>query len=125
MKKIVIFVSLIMVLNLFFCSCTHQPSYDFLNSSNTITSVSIVKVTFDNNGEIVQTELKIIDNIDNFLEDFCQIDCRTYFGDPIGVTEEGVEDYVIKIAYDNDEYELINYKGQSNYTSQKGFCYYA
>lgn len=49
----------------------------------------------------------------------------TWFGDPIPATSEGVEDTVIKIVYENGEYELINWKGQSRYLAERGLKYYA
>ena len=51
--------------------------------------------------------------------------CYTYYGDPTGVTPEGVSDTVIKISYVNEEYELINWTGQAKCTTENGFRYYA
>ena len=82
-------------------------------------------LSFDNTGQIVETELQQIENTDSFLEDFQKVNCYTYLGDPLGITEEGVEANVIKITYYNNEYELINWNGQATYTNERGFRYYA
>lgn len=120
-KIIVLIVCLIYLLS----SCRHRETYVFLNSTKEISSVSIVSISFDINGEMTQTEIKKIINTDVFLDDFRNLNCYTYYGDPTGVTPEGIGDTVIKISYTNDEYELINWTGQAEYTTEIGFCYYA
>lgn len=99
--------------------------YDFLNSADKISEIAIVRLNFDDDGVLMQTEIKKIENINEFLEDFKKIDCYIYFGDPISATPEGIEDTVIKIIYVNNEYELINWNGQSEYTIERGLDYYA
>jgi hypothetical protein len=73
---------------------------------------------------VIQTELEKIVDTEAFLDDFINMNCFTYYGDPTGVTPEGVGDTVIKILYTNNEYELINWTGQSKYTVERGFRYY-
>ena len=123
MKKI--FAIFPMLFCIILVSCRHQDNYSFLNNRNEISSISIVMVSFDDAGQIVETELQQIENVDSFLEDFQKINCYTYYGDPLGLTEEGVEASVIKIVYKNNEYELINWNGQATYTNETGFRYYA
>lgn len=123
MKKI--FAIFPMLFCIILVSCRHQDNYSFLNNRNEISSISIVMVSFDDAGQIVETELQQIENVDSFLEDFQKINCYTYYGDPLGITEEGVEASVIKIVYKNNEYELINWNGQATYTNETGFRYYA
>lgn len=106
-------------------SCRHEETYSFLNSPDKISGVSIVTISFNENGGVIQTEVQKIDDINVFLDDFRNITCYTYYGDPTGVTVEGVEDTVIKVSYQNDEYELINWMGQAEYTQARGFSYYA
>ena len=122
MKKIVI---LIVCLICLLSSCRHRETYPFLNSIEEISNISIVSLSFNANGEMTQTEIEKIVNTDVFLDDFRNISCYTYYGDPTGVTPEGISDTVIKISYTNDEYELINWTGQAEYTTEKGFRYYA
>ena len=123
-KNIQVFLLLFAVM-LFITACRHKNTYDFLNSTDDIVSVSIVNLSFDENRALVETEVKEVADINRFLNEFCNLDCYTYFGDPIAATPEGTEDTVIKIIYDNGEYELINWKGQSKCTSERGLDYYA
>lgn len=123
MKKI--FAIFPILLCIILVSCRYQENYSFLNDRNQISSISIVMLSFDNTGQIVETELQRIENTDSFLEDFQKVNCYTYLGDPLGITEEGVEANVIKITYYNNEYELINWNGQATYTNERGFRYYA
>ena len=74
---------------------------------------------------MIEEKVQQVEDQKAFIADFRDVNCFTYYGDPTGVTPEGVEDTVIKILYKNDEYELINWKGQAEYTSEKGFRYYA
>ena len=48
-----------------------------------------------------------------FLSDFRDVKCNTFFGDPRGVYEG---DIVVKITYDNGEYELIRSLGRGFYS---------
>ena len=59
------------------------------------------------------------------VNDFKDVNCYTYFGDPTGVVVEGEEDTVIKVSYQNGEYELINWRGQAEDTLEKDFSFYA
>jgi len=108
-----------------FAACRSRETYNFLHPVNEIYSVSIVDLSFDENEQLIQTEVHRINDIVSFLKDFRALDCYTYFGDPTGVTLEGVEDTVIKISYNNGEYELINWRGQAEYTISRGFDYYS
>lgn len=121
MKKFFIFV----LICLFLSSCTHQTTYKLLNDESEISNISIINISFNENGEIIQTELQPIKNIESFLNAFKKLDCRIYYGDPAGITEEGQEACVIKFLYNNSEYELINWNGQAEYTCEKGFNFYA
>ena len=108
-----------------FAACRVRETYDFLHPDDEICSVSIVDLSFDENEQLIQTEVHRVDDIVSFLQDFRTLDCYTYFGDPTGVTLEGEEDTVIKISYNNGEYELINWRGQAEYTISRGFDYYS
>ena len=105
-------------------SCRVKETYNFLNSSEKITNISIVTLSFEND-ELIQTTIANIENKSTFLDDFSQIKCHVYFGDPCAATPEGTPDTVVKITYENGEYELINWNGQSTYTVERGFNYYA
>ena len=105
-------------------SCRKQELFQFLNPIEEITNISIVEINFGDENEIIQTEIVGIDDISAFINDFQKVNCYVYYGDPLGVTPEGVDDIVVKIMYENGEYELINWSGQSEYTIQGGFSYY-
>lgn len=123
MKKISILFVLICIT---FCvSCRHREVYNFLNSFDKISSISIVRVSFDTNDELREEELLKVENAHTFIKDFETIDCYKYFGDPRGLLNGVDNDEVIKIDYQNGEYELINWFGQSEYTISRGFSYYA
>lgn len=125
MKTKVYVMSLLVVIMLCTASCRHKSTYDFVNPTDDIVAVAIVDLSFDLDDFLVETEVKQVDDIDGFLKAFCALDCYTWFGDPIPVTQEGVEDTAIKITYANGEYELINWNGQSEYRTERGLKYYA
>ena len=126
MKRFFIMLIIIGILFCFpFTSCRHKETYKLLNSIDEISHISIVDISFARDGEIIQTVKQDIPNQDDFMNDFTAIDCYTYYGDPTGITPEGVEDRVIKITYVNNEYELINWSGQAKYTEERGFRYYS
>ena len=123
MKKILLIIFI--VFSRLLVSCRYPETYSFLNSTDEIKKITIVQLSFDNEGSLIETEIQKIEDINTFLEDFKKISCYKYFGDPTSATPEGVEDTVIKILYENDDYELINWNGQSKYSSENGFNYYA
>lgn len=106
-------------------SCKHEEVYSLLNPTDEISNISIVSLSFDKNNKLIQKEIQKIDDVNSFLDDFRKIECYTYYGDPTGVTVEGVEAVVIKISYENGEYELINWNGQAEQTEDRGFRFYS
>ena len=116
---------IVVITCLLFASCRHKETYAFLNSTDEIVGISVVKIFFSNNGEVIQTLVREIEDTKAFLDDFRAVDCYTHYSDPLGISPEGTEDTVIKIIYKNDEYELINWLGQAEYTNEYGFRYYA
>lgn len=114
-----------MALSLLLASCRKSSAYDFLNPTNEISEIAVVELSFRENGDLTETEIQKIEDIQEFLDDFQDLPCYVYFGDPTGATPEGDADTVIRIVYENGEYEWINWNGQSKYTLEKGFCYYA
>lgn len=102
-------------------SCRHKESYNFLHSVEEISYISIVSVSFDDNEEMQVFEQAEIEDVDAFLDDFANVSCYTYYGDPIGIHEECS---VLKIVYENDDYELIYWNGQAEYQEDRGFRNY-
>lgn len=130
MKKSVSFYVLIALILLavpFFQSCTRETQYHFLNDVGEIYSVEIVRVGDDRQTATPSTpELDIItsiSNIDVFLQDFYDLDCRSRFGDPRSIN---TGDIAIKFQYKNGDYELIAWHGgQSEYIhSRQAYRYY-
>lgn len=124
MKKkitILVFIPLLIL----FASCGLREEYEFMYSEDQISEICIVALSFDDNGEMQQKDIKKIEDINAFLTGFRNVECYTYFGDPTGITEEGVAATVIKVMYKSDEYELINWNGQAEYSLERGFRYYS
>ena len=84
--------------------------------------IEIVKVSRDEStGEIEQTTISTIDDIEVFLKDFSQVNCYLIYTDPKGIDDSAL---VIKIVYQDGEYELIDVRGQDVYKRQ-GYWYNA
>lgn len=122
MKKILI---LLIVTLTFLCACRRKEAYIFMNETDAISYAAIVMIGFDSKGELQQTEISRMNDINLFMEDFKAVNCYTYYGDPLGITEEQTGTKVVKVVYSNGEYELINWNGQARYSLSSGFRYYA
>lgn len=114
----------IFVLLFLLSSCRVQTEYDFLLPNDEIVEISVVTLHHED-GEVIETEVKKVEDTAAFLEEFKKIGCYVYFGDPTGVTPDETDGTVIKILYQNGEYELINYCGQARYLEERGLVYYA
>ena len=101
------------------CNIRFSEKYQFIDSEENIDAISIVKISYNDSSELIQTNIKTVDDKDGFLEKFRSVGCYIYFGDPVGPDSIEAEDKVIKINYKNGNYELINYCGQSEYISEK------
>ena len=120
MKKIFCF--LFMLYLLLLTGCEIKSNYQFLNDTKNIVSIQIVQVTWDNSThEFKEHTLSTIDDINMFLDEFCKLDCYSLYTDPLGIDDNSI---VIKIIYNNQEYELISSGGRAQYTQKKGFQNY-
>lgn len=117
MKKI--FALLVALICLCLISCNVQVRYSFMHSTNDISAVYVVTISFDEEDELTETELAEIEDIGEFLKDFRSLDCYEWFGDPCGPTEDYKEDTVVKICYNNGDYELINWCGRAKYFDEE------
>ena len=122
-KRLLILVG--MVLALCLNACRVRETYSLLHSTDEISSVYIAYVQFDDKDQVVQTERSKINDVDAFIDDFKKVACYTYFGDPVGPVDKAEVADVIKIVYDNGDYELIAYNGQAEYTQARGYNHYA
>ena len=125
MKKALLLVITIITILFILSSCRTKTNYEFLETTDSIEEISIVELSFDDDGALVETEKRAIYDVDVFLDTFKRIDCYKYYGDPLGATQEGVKDTVVKITYKDGGYELISWRGQSKYTVENGLEYYA
>lgn len=110
MKKL--FLKVFVLLSTCICvACVHNVEYTYMNDESTIDSIQIVDlVDFkEENYEFVQEEICEIENIDEFIEEFSEIDCHVHYGDPVQL-EAGV--IVVKVVYENGDYELIDATAQ-------------
>ena len=96
--------------------------YDFLHPNSEIKSIEIVEIgLIDNNlPEPEQKNIRVIDDIASFLNDFSKIDCFERRTNP-SRPREGCA--LIKITYNNKEYELIDYNGQSVFRDGYYYAY--
>ena len=118
-------IPLLLLLLVMLTACRRSQTYPLLAPQEEIVGISLVAVSFDQRGAVVETELCPIDDVTAFMADFRALDCFTWYGDPLGVTEEGQTATVIKILYEGGAYELIGWAGQSRYHLESGFNYYA
>lgn len=116
MNKII---SLIVILFLLFTltSCRIKTSYTYMQDSQNISEAYIVSLYVDEEYHICTTTIKQIEDIDTFLQDFDDLDCYKYYGDPKGFGEHNINDLVIKLVYSNGDYELIDWNGIAKYTT--------
>lgn len=122
-RKIVVILILIMTLGL--AGGHVREEYKLLHPADEISAVEIVTVLFDEEG-IADLQVKAcISDVKVFMKDFRLVPCYVYFGDPIGLKKNPSGIDVIRITYQNGDYELIDYNGQSEYTQERGFDYYA
>lgn len=116
MTKKILCLSLMCVILLFFQGC--KTKYKFAKSTDEITKIEIVEILDEN---IVV--LKEVNDIQTFLGDFSNVECFSYFNDP--VTE--IQGKSIKIYYSNEDIEIITIYAQQRYIKGKylnGFSYF-
>ena len=95
-------------------ACSGKKAYEFINKESEIRTIEIVKLCeYDQeNGEYKEELISIVEDHAAFLSDFKKVECYNHWTDPTGVFEDSI---VIKITYQNDEYELIHHYGQGKY----------
>ena len=119
--KIRIVLSVMAFITLLLClvSCGNKSTYKFMYSDDEISTISLVNVSVGD--KVEQKKLTDINNIHGFLKDFRNVSCYTWWGDPIGLTEDCC---VIRIDYQNGDYELIYWNGKAEYQQDRGFRNY-
>ena len=90
--------------------CSLRIDYDFLNDTSEILTIEIVVINeFVAYSEPLYETICLIEDEQEFLNDFSKIECNKRFSDPKEIYKNVP---VIRIAYKNNEYEFINYIGQ-------------
>ena len=117
-KNIVILLGICL---LFLCSCNRNIEYPFMHSEDEISCISIAAIEVSDSTNLQIAECKTIHDINGFLQMFRGVKCSTWWGDPIGITEDC---YAIKVEYHNGEYELIAWNGKAVYQNNRGLRNY-
>ena len=115
-------VVILLVILIVFCKITNmEEEYRYLHDISSIKSIEIVKVepiTIEQD-EPDQEILYTVNDINQFLEEFSQIYC-TSMSPPDKIRYDSP---VIKITYQNGDYELIDAYGQSEFINGVYFVY--
>lgn len=93
-----------------------KTDYEFLQDVSEIQSIEIVilRDVEDVDGTItpIFDLVQTVQDIESFLKDFSDVDCYNRISDP-SCADQGTR--IIKITYNNGDYEFIGASGQSNY----------
>ncbi len=120
-KKISLLLSLCVLVIFIFSSCTTKSTYKFIKEKESIIGIHISTIHFDNESMTFYTnDVKKVGDVDTFLQEFSEIDCYVWWGDPVGLYPELEGEYVIKVLYSDDEYELIHWNGQAKHIPNEG-----
>ncbi|MBQ8393470.1 MAG: hypothetical protein IJX51_06840 [Clostridia bacterium] len=100
----------------------HKIDYPYLNSREEIVLIEIIRYDWDNEDTHASEIITTIENTDEFLDDFEDVDYYDVFmWEPQGIEDGGI---AIKFTYSNGEYEINSHGGQGRYNREAG-CYYA
>ncbi len=118
MRKIVICVYMICIM-MVTSGCKIKTEYEFINEETRVSAIEIVLVGegrpyTPNEQEVLTT----INDINEFLSEFKELNCYKHIGDPLGIWPDTI---AIKVIYDNGEYELIAAMGQATYTLEEQY----
>ena len=115
-KNLCLFIVMIfiIVLSLAGCEALSRTDFEFLADNSEIELIEIVKIgKLDENAPTHEfLVINEIQDAEQFLKDFSDVECYNRFTDPSGP----LEGYIgIKITYNNGDYEVICASGQSEY----------
>ena len=94
-----------------------QPvEYGFYYPIENMVEISIVYISADENGGAALDEIRNVDDREQFIKDFRAVECLPKFGEPS--TENVLDNLdgptkIIRILYDNGDFELIGHNGES------------
>ena len=122
MKKILTFS--VILFALFLTSCHASCTFPFMHPTEEISEIAVVDLSYVENGDVLQTELIAIEDVDGFLTEFRKVTCYVYFGDPSRPYKSDDSTIVIRVTCANGEYQLIGFNGQCSYTLDHGLNIY-
>lgn len=125
MKKLIACFLVILIFAM--SSCAYNKTFELLHEEDEISSIYIVKLSFYHGDYLSYTEVVKISEVEEFMNEFRSIECGTFeiFSDPTGIPSEYNNCYAIKIEFDNNDFNLIHWNGQSRYRESSGFNFYA
>ena len=122
MKRLTVFILFVGCITIL-SGCSFGVEYEFLHTTEEITSIEIVKLLepeIENTG-FKEEVLLSVDNIDVFIEKFTEIQCKVNYGEPSSMS---VNTIAIRITYVNGDYELIDCAAQYNiFADRPGWQY--
>lgn len=85
----------------------------FMHDRTEIEKIEIVEAYYDFEiNQPVQICLSLVDDNNTFMDALNQVECKFYYGDPVGVDFKVVG---VKITYQNGDYEVFCYQGRAEY----------
>lgn len=121
MKRTILFLLSIFVSTVIMVSCSFSHNYTYLHSEEMIVGIELVQFEIDNSDYTTFPSQKNIEDVDGFLSDFNRLDFYKSSLGPVGIVENSL---VIKIVYENGDFELVHYNGQAKYTYELGSSNY-
>lgn len=121
MKRTILFLLSIFVSTVIMVSCSFSHNYTYLHSEEMIVGIELVQFEIDNSDYTTFPSQKNIEDVDGFLSDFNRLDFYKSSLGPVGIVENSL---VIKIVYENGDFELVHYNGQAKYTCELGSSNY-
>ena len=86
--------------------------YGFYNTEEDIIEISIVTVYYDENGKAALNEIRKVDDIEQFIEDYRAVECYGKISEPVDALDRvDKSTKLIKLTYVNGDFELIGYHG--------------
>lgn len=114
MKKFIFLLCALLVLVCSFTSCTRNVEYRFMQDATQICAIEIVQtgISDKKTGVLPFETICAIEEVESFLEEFKNLECRAPFRGPTSAPDETK---MFRFIYQDGGYELVHYGGQSYY----------
>ena len=121
--KYVTFLIMVSAICIMVTGCEKKIEYPYMNSKDEISTIEIVVYSADNKESRVSEIIANIECVNEFLEEFEEID---YYEAGIIYNPQGVEDgsIAVRITYQNGDYEIFNWLGRGVYKNGIGYDAY-